>query len=40
MTKEQQELLSAYFDGMPVDDMTLECLLSDEEVMKEFAAMS
>ena len=40
MTKEQQELLSAYFDGMPVDDMTLECLLSDEEVMKEFATMS
>ena len=40
MTKEQQELLSAYFDGVAVDDMTLECLLSDEEVMKEFAAIS
>ncbi|MEE3421500.1 MAG: RseA family anti-sigma factor [Succinimonas sp.] len=40
MTKEQQELLSAYFDGAAIDDRTLESLLDDEEVMKEFAAMS
>ena len=40
MTKEQQELLSAYFDGAAIDDRTLESLLDDEEVMKEFATMS
>ena len=33
MTKEQQELLSAYFDGAAIDDRTLESLLDDEEVM-------